>query len=1239
MANTPFLPEDLSKGEQLFDSGAVKNIIFSDRTYQIEIQDPDEKDPYWIFLQLNEQFSPKDYFCTCSDFEKNSSCKHLSAGYLKIFNKNSQPLHIRFKSSLWNQLCEISAKRHGYGEDTIETVENEPDRYVCKSSEGKICFSMIVNDEEYKKWIQEILFQRQEETEESSLKFSNLSQEELTAWRRGRPSHQLKYELSFWSDLAKLIMWMYEEEKLDKFAFKGGELPNIVELDFRGISFQFFIAKVNWPDIIPTLIDLPSPIKVYPFQKIQIQGITYQKERHSFIIQKESIRKSHEAKNKLEIDDWIFIPGDGFYPKDEDPLLEKNEIHEDEVPIMLRKYPNLLEKYLIDEKIHSSKVKPSYHLFFDHLDRLYITMYLFEKGDLAKGYSHVFQSWAYLDGKGFYLLEDQLFEGAKKIIDQNSIGEFVSHHRLWLNQYDGFQTHMANIETKLSFQVDDDYTLNIESDMQLSGDSQEYKDFGEWIYIPMQGFYSKSTRKTSTLPQKVSLRQSEVSGFIDEQRLELEQIKGFFSSESPLEKSGLEISLRDDASIQIIPKYVFSQNFVRKNPVMFGNYSYIEGEGFCEIPPHVRLPKKYRDPIIITTEAKQAEFINEELEKLSPYILTLDPKLKKPSFVSLQMSHIREDMTSGKWFVSLVYKTEHGTFPVSLIWKAIKSRKKFLMTKAGLFQLKQPRFDWLKTFPHDKFHNASQQFELSTIELMRLKIFEDIQIAPSEDPSIKKAISIFQGKYNPDDDELPNIKGLESTLRPYQETGVKWLWHLYQFNMSGLLADDMGLGKTHQAMALLSCVMNLHPGLKKKYLVICPTSVIYHWEDLLEKFLPKAKVLVFYGSGRSLSKFNRSYQILLTSYGTLRSERETIKDYQFEIAIFDEMQMAKNKQSQVHKSLKLVNSKITVGLTGTPVENYLRELKALFDIILPGYFPTDSVFRELFVNPIEKYRDEEKKMLLHQLIKPFIMRREKSQVLHDLPEKIEEVARVELSKDQIELYKVVYENEGAFLENAETLDNQSFYTHVFALINALKQICNHPALFKKKPDQYQKYESGKFELFKELILESIRSNQKVVVFTQYLDMMNIIENFLEEENIGFAEIRGSTKDRKQQVYRFKEDPECKVFVASLQAAGVGIDLVAASIVIHYDRWWNPAREDQATDRVHRIGQKRGVQVFKMVTKHTIEEHIHSLIEKKIDLIQSVIGYDAQEAIKKFDREELIELLRQVHRDIKLQDAE
>jgi SNF2 family DNA or RNA helicase len=404
--------------------------------------------------------------------------------------------------------------------------------------------------------------------------------------------------------------------------------------------------------------------------------------------------------------------------------------------------------------------------------------------------------------------------------------------------------------------------------------------------------------------------------------------------------------------------------------------------------------------------------------------------------------------------------------------------------------------------------------------------------------------------------------------------------------------------------------------------------VIFHWEDLLKKFLPRLRVYVYYGAQRTLVDFNEHYDLLLTSYGTLRSEKSPLSEIRFDISIYDEIQIAKNASSQTHKALKLINAAVRLGLTGTPIENNLLELKSLFDVILPGYMPTETLYKELFVNPIEKQNDHDKRYLLARFIRPFILRRKKSEVLLELPEKTETLAYAPLSAEQTTLYREVYRSskEQLFKELQDD-SNPTPYLHVFALLTKLKQICDHPALFKNEEDNYKKYTSGKWDLFVELLNETRESGQKLVVFSQYLGMLDIIESYLEEHKIGFSGIRGSTRDRKEQVEKFRDDPKCEVFIGSLQAAGVGIDLISASVVIHYDRWWNPAKENQATDRVHRMGQSRGVQVFKMITRGTIEEHIHVLIEKKLGLMEQVIGFDEETQVKVLTREDLLELLK------------
>jgi len=314
-------------------------------------------------------------------------------------------------------------------------------------------------------------------------------------------------------------------------------------------------------------------------------------------------------------------------------------------------------------------------------------------------------------------------------------------------------------------------------------------------------------------------------------------------------------------------------------------------------------------------------------------------------------------------------------------------------------------------------------------------------------------------------------------------------------------------------------------------------------------------------------------------------------------------------------------------MTGTPIENRLGELKALMDLTLPGYLGKDANFERRYVKPIENHEDEERRVQLSKLISPFTLRRKKDSVLNDLPPKIEDIRTCTLSEDQVKLYRDAISARGnELLKHLQQAEKTIPYIHIFALLNLLKQICNHPALVKGKINAYQDFQSGKWDLFRELLQESLDNGQKVVVYSQFLTMIDIMEQYLTEMNIDFVSLTGKTTDREKIIQRFNDDPACRVFVGSLKAGGVGIDLVAASVVIHYDRWWNAAKEDQATDRVHRIGQKRGVQVFKLVTEGTLEEKIAAIISKKRNLMDSVIEESDPAVMTSFTRDELIELL-------------
>ncbi|NTV12948.1 MAG: DEAD/DEAH box helicase [Desulfobulbaceae bacterium] len=474
-------------------------------------------------------------------------------------------------------------------------------------------------------------------------------------------------------------------------------------------------------------------------------------------------------------------------------------------------------------------------------------------------------------------------------------------------------------------------------------------------------------------------------------------------------------------------------------------------------------------------------------------------------------------------------------------------------------------------------------------------------------------------------DRLPP---LPAHLREYQRHGVAWLYQLYRNGLAGILADDMGLGKTHQTLALLSLLQTEGDG-NSRFLVVCPTTVVPHWTEKIEAFFPGLSHYVHHGSHRDLERAGEC-NICLTTYGIIRRDSQALNDLHFEVVIFDEVQQLKNKKTDVHRAAARLKGKVVIGLTGTPLENSVQDLKAIFDICLPGYLGSDRSFKSRYADPITEGSDPKPRQALVRLLTPFILRRTRDQVLKELPEIIEDFRTCELSDDQVGLYRELVNGRGrAILAglDPEERDGRLEYMELLAIINYLKQICNHPCLI-KKCDDVSLYRSGKWDLFTELLDECLDAKMKVVIFSHYTTMLDLIENYLAKRGIANCGLRGEMglATRQKMIKRFNTDPECKVFTASLLTGGIGVDLTAAQAVIHYDRWWNAAREDQATARVHRMGQKHVVQVFKLITVGTLEEKIHRLIARKKDLADQMILQDDSAILKRLTREDLLDLL-------------
>jgi len=472
---------------------------------------------------------------------------------------------------------------------------------------------------------------------------------------------------------------------------------------------------------------------------------------------------------------------------------------------------------------------------------------------------------------------------------------------------------------------------------------------------------------------------------------------------------------------------------------------------------------------------------------------------------------------------------------------------------------------------------------------------------------------------------LGRLRSSSLSLRPYQVNGVNWLLFLWDHGLGGLLCDDMGVGKTHQVLGLIAALREQR-SCAGPVLVVCPLTVIPHWEQILGRSASSLRLHVYHGEGRSVQALPQ-VDIVLMPYGLLRADIAGLTSVRFAVAVFDEAQNLKNPGSQVHAAARQIEADMKIGLTGTPVENSVADIKALLDLTVPGYLGGDDDFVRDFLEPIEQAEDRGARDGLRRLIAPFVLRRRKETVLSELPPLVEDIRACELSEEQRALYDDVLANRGAPLL-ARIRDGAAPvpYMHVFAVLNLLKQICDHPALAAGAPAEFAAHQSGKWDLFKELLDEALGSAQKTVVYSQYLGMVDIIGRHLRTQGIKYVELTGDSTGRGELVRRFNTDPQYRVFVGTLKAGGAGIDLVAASVVIHYDRWWNAAREDQATGRVHRIGQSRSVQVLKLKVLGTVEDRIDELIAARRALAVSLPAEDSPDSVKTFAREDLLRLL-------------
>ena len=472
--------------------------------------------------------------------------------------------------------------------------------------------------------------------------------------------------------------------------------------------------------------------------------------------------------------------------------------------------------------------------------------------------------------------------------------------------------------------------------------------------------------------------------------------------------------------------------------------------------------------------------------------------------------------------------------------------------------------------------------------------------------------------------QIPNVAlpgNVNATLRQYQEEGYKWIHFLDEFGWGGCLADDMGLGKTLQMLTFLQQQKNINP--QNTNLVVVPTTLIFNWQAEAAKFTPDLSLYVHRGMARRKDiDFFREYDIILTTYGTMRSDVELLRKFDFNYIVLDEAQAIKNPDSLTSKASRLLHAKNRLTMTGTPVENNTFDLYSQFEFLNPGMLGHADFFRSEYATPIDKYQDKEKAAELRKLVYPFMLKRTKEEVATDLPDKTETILFCEMGVKQRKVYDTFREKYR--LEIAEKLATEGLNKSSFLILEALlklRQICDSPSILSGDEDFGN--ESAKLE---EIVreIEENASNHKILIFSQFLGMLDLIRQHLEKVNIPYEYLDGQTVDRAGRVNRFQSDQTCRVFLMSLKAGGVGLNLTEADYVYLVDPWWNPAVERQAIDRTHRIGQTRKVFAYKMICKDTIEEKILLLQQRKQDLAEDLVGGESG-FIKKLSQEDIMGL--------------
>jgi SNF2 family DNA or RNA helicase len=584
---------------------------------------------------------------------------------------------------------------------------------------------------------------------------------------------------------------------------------------------------------------------------------------------------------------------------------------------------------------------------------------------------------------------------------------------------------------------------------------------------------------------------------------------------------------------------------------------------------------------------------------------------------------IRIEVSSGiNWF-NTQFDVKFGEARVSLsqINKALKNRNHYIELDNGTVGI-LPQ-EWVERFK--TYFRVSENDDDYTLRLPKTnftaieELYEETELAPS----VKHEIISIEDRINKisTTTQVTQPPSLLADLRPYQLQGLNWLNVLDDLNFGGCLADDMGLGKTVQIIAFI-LLIRAKKG-KRTHLIVAPTSLLYSWKDEFTKFAPTVDLHVQYGANKINAAEFANHEVIITTYGTVLAEISSLASFAFDYIFLDESQHIKNPSSQRFRAVQLLQSRNRITISGTPFENSVWDLYAQFAFACPGLLGSRQYFRDSYAIPIGKFKEKRAAKILNKKIGPFILRRTKNQVASELPEKTEMILYCELSASQRELY---LKEEKKFRDDLRTLTDDDIPKHAIQILKGLtrlRQICNSPTLLKDEWITEDEAGSGKLDLLIDRIA-SVCSNHKVLVFSQFVSMLDLIEKRLQAENINYTILTGQTRHREKIINNFQKDDEVRVFLISLKAGGTGLNLTAADYVFIVDPWWNPSVENQAIDRVYRIGQSKNVTAIRMICKNTIEEKMILIKESKSEIAKGVVRED--DAVSLLTKENLMELI-------------